>query len=195
MKIVIIGGVAGGATAAARLRRNDEGAEIVLVERGPYISFANCGLPYHISGAIPERDQLLVTSEANFEARYRVDVRSRTEAKGRGPARSTQTRFVGRLQLRCRGCRHLRCCEGPYRGYPLTLRSLASRHDLSGTLLQVFARSDAPHCSWKSPPPIASAQPSARAFATVARALAKTREKVGLETPMFCAAVSWSNFS
>jgi NADPH-dependent 2,4-dienoyl-CoA reductase/sulfur reductase-like enzyme len=80
MKIVIIGGVAGGATAAARLRRNDETAEIVLVERGPYISFANCGLPYHISGAIPSREQLLVTSEALFEARYAVDVRSRTEA-------------------------------------------------------------------------------------------------------------------
>lgn len=80
MKIIIIGGVAGGATAAARLRRNDETAEIVLVERGPYISFANCGLPYHISGAIPERDQLLVTSEDLFEARYHVDVRSRTEA-------------------------------------------------------------------------------------------------------------------
>lgn len=80
MKIIIIGGVAGGATAAARLRRRDEGAEILLVERGPYISFANCGLPYHISGAIADRDKLLVTSEANFEARYRVDVRSRTEA-------------------------------------------------------------------------------------------------------------------
>lgn len=80
MKVVIIGGVAGGATAAARLRRNDESAEIVLVERGPYISFANCGLPYHISGAIPEREQLLVTSEALFEARYAVDVRARTEA-------------------------------------------------------------------------------------------------------------------
>lgn len=80
MKVVIIGGVAGGATAAARLRRNDEACEIVLVERGPYISFANCGLPYHISGAIPEREQLLVTSEALFEARYHVDVRSRTEA-------------------------------------------------------------------------------------------------------------------
>jgi len=80
MKVVIIGGVAGGATAAARLRRNDERAEIVLVERGPFISFANCGLPYHISGAIPNREQLLVTSEALFEARYGVDVRSRTEA-------------------------------------------------------------------------------------------------------------------
>ena len=79
MKIVIVGGVAGGATAAARLRRISETAEIVLVERGPYISFANCGLPYHISGAISEREQLLVTSESLFEARYRVDVRSRTE--------------------------------------------------------------------------------------------------------------------
>lgn len=80
MKAVIIGGVAGGATAAARLRRKDESAEIVLVERGPYISFANCGLPYHISGTIPEREQLLVTSEALFEARYNVDVRPQVEA-------------------------------------------------------------------------------------------------------------------
>lgn len=80
MKIIIIGGVAGGATAAARLRRNDESAHIILVERGPYISFANCGLPYHISGTIAERDNLLVTSETLFEARYAVDVRSRTEA-------------------------------------------------------------------------------------------------------------------
>lgn len=80
MKIIIIGGVAGGATAAARLRRCDEQAEIILVERGPYISFANCGLPYHISGAIAERGKLLVTTEQMFEARYNVDVRSRTEA-------------------------------------------------------------------------------------------------------------------
>ena len=80
MKIVIIGGVAGGATAAARLRRVSETAQIVLVERGPYISFANCGLPYHISGAIAEREQLLVTEESLFEARYHIDVRSNTEA-------------------------------------------------------------------------------------------------------------------
>jgi len=79
MKIIIVGGVAGGATASARIRRNDESAEIVLVERGPYISFANCGLPYHISGMIEQREQLLVTSEASFSARYRVDVRSKTE--------------------------------------------------------------------------------------------------------------------
>ena len=82
MKIIIVGGVAGGATAAARIRRNDETAEIVLVERGQYISFANCGLPYHISGIIEDREQLLVTSEKAFKERYRVDVRSRTEAIG-----------------------------------------------------------------------------------------------------------------
>ena len=80
MQIIIIGGVAGGATAAARIRRNDEMAEIILIERGQYISFANCGLPYHISGAIAEREQLLVTSEAMFKQRYQVNVRRRTEA-------------------------------------------------------------------------------------------------------------------
>ncbi|MDD2775101.1 MAG: FAD-dependent oxidoreductase [Gallionella sp.] len=80
MKVIIIGGVAGGATAAARIRRNDENAQIVMIERGPYISFANCGLPYHISHTIEQREQLLVTSEPAFEARYRVEVRSRTEA-------------------------------------------------------------------------------------------------------------------
>lgn len=82
MKIIIVGGVAGGATAAARLRRDDEAAQIILVERGPYISFANCGLPYHISGAIAEREQLLVSSAEAFHARYRVDVRAKTEALG-----------------------------------------------------------------------------------------------------------------
>lgn len=80
MKHLIIGGVAGGATAAARIRRNDETADIVLVERGPYISFANCGLPYHLSGTIAERERLLVTSEAAFSKRYAVTVKSGTEA-------------------------------------------------------------------------------------------------------------------
>jgi tRNA 2-thiouridine synthesizing protein A len=91
MKVLIVGGVAGGATAAARIRRCDESAEIVLVERGPYISFANCGLPYHISGAIPSREQLLVTSEELFEARYAVDVRSRTEVVAIDRAARTAT--------------------------------------------------------------------------------------------------------
>jgi NADPH-dependent 2,4-dienoyl-CoA reductase/sulfur reductase-like enzyme/rhodanese-related sulfurtransferase len=79
-KVVIIGGVAGGASAAARLRRLDETARIVMVERGPYISFANCGLPYHISGAIADRDDLVVTSAADFEARFDVEVMPLTEA-------------------------------------------------------------------------------------------------------------------
>jgi tRNA 2-thiouridine synthesizing protein A len=91
MKVIIIGGVAGGATAAARLRRADERAEIVLVERGPYISFANCGLPYHISGVIAERGKLMVTTEAGFTARYAIDVRSRTEALSIDRARKTVT--------------------------------------------------------------------------------------------------------
>ena len=59
MRVVIIGGVAAGASAAARLRRLDEFAEIVMVEKGPAISYANCGLPYHLGGVIPERDDLL----------------------------------------------------------------------------------------------------------------------------------------
>ena len=60
MKVIIIGGVAGGASAAARLRRLDEYAEIILIERGEFVSFANCGLPYHISGVIKEEDDLLL---------------------------------------------------------------------------------------------------------------------------------------
>lgn len=78
-KLVIIGGVAGGATAAARARRLDEDAEIVMFERGPYISFANCGLPYHIGGVIRKRDDLLVATAEGFRKRYRVDVRVQTE--------------------------------------------------------------------------------------------------------------------
>jgi len=80
MKLVIIGGVAGGATAAARARRLDEHATIVLLERGEFISFANCGLPYYIGGVIRERSSLLVTTSKAFTSRYRVDVRTFTEA-------------------------------------------------------------------------------------------------------------------
>ena len=80
MKAVIIGGVAGGASAAARLRRLDEHAEIILVERGGSISYANCGLPYHLGNVIPDRDDLLVMTPENFRARFKVDVRTRCEA-------------------------------------------------------------------------------------------------------------------
>lgn len=79
IKLVIVGGVAGGASAAARARRLSEKAEIVLLERGPYISFANCGLPYHIGGEIAERDRLLVVSPERLRERFRVDVRVRSE--------------------------------------------------------------------------------------------------------------------
>ena len=68
MKYVIIGGVAGGATAAARLRRVDEMAEILLLEKGPYISYANCGLPYYIGGVIAEREKLLVQTRSTTKA-------------------------------------------------------------------------------------------------------------------------------
>ncbi|TVR91836.1 MAG: CoA-disulfide reductase [Spirochaetaceae bacterium] len=79
-RIVIIGGVAAGATAAARARRQDETARITLIERGPYVSFANCGLPYRISGDIQKRSSLVLQTPEGFFSRYRVDVRLRTEA-------------------------------------------------------------------------------------------------------------------
>jgi len=78
-KVVIIGGVAGGATCAARLRRLDETAEIVLLERGEYISYANCGLPYHVGDVIKSRDALLLQKPEVMRARFRVDVRTRNE--------------------------------------------------------------------------------------------------------------------
>jgi NADPH-dependent 2,4-dienoyl-CoA reductase/sulfur reductase-like enzyme/rhodanese-related sulfurtransferase len=79
-RIVIVGGVAAGASAAARARRISEEAEIVLIERGPYISFANCGLPYHIGGTIQDRAKLLVQTPDSMRSRFRIDVRTHTEA-------------------------------------------------------------------------------------------------------------------
>ncbi|MCX7787994.1 MAG: FAD-dependent oxidoreductase [Spirochaetes bacterium] len=78
-KFVIVGGVAAGATAAARIRRLDEEADIVLLERGPYVSFANCGLPYHIAGEIEKRSKLLLQTPEGFFSRYRVTVRLNSE--------------------------------------------------------------------------------------------------------------------
>ena len=80
MKIIIIGGVAGGATAAARIRRNTEKAEIILLEKGEYISYANCGLPYYIGGVIEERDRLFVQTPEAFGRRFNIDVRTCSEA-------------------------------------------------------------------------------------------------------------------
>ena len=81
-RIVIVGGVAGGASAAARARRLSEDAEIVIFERGEHISFANCGLPYHIGGTIAERKRLLVETPEGMRKRFRIDVRTRSEVVG-----------------------------------------------------------------------------------------------------------------
>lgn len=80
MRHIIIGGVAGGATAAARIRRADEKAEIILVEKGPHISYANCGLPYYIGGTIADKNKLFVQTPESFGRRFNVDVRVNTEA-------------------------------------------------------------------------------------------------------------------
>ena len=79
MKIVIIGGVAGGMSAATRLRRLMEDAEIIVFDKGPYVSFANCGLPFHVSGEIAERSSLLVQTPESLKSRFELDVRPETE--------------------------------------------------------------------------------------------------------------------
>lgn len=79
MKVVIVGGVAGGATAAARMRRENEDAQIVLFERGEYVSYANCGLPYYIGGTITERDRLFVQTVEGFVNRFNIDIRIKSE--------------------------------------------------------------------------------------------------------------------
>ena len=81
MKLVIVGGVAGGASAAARARRLSEDADIVLFERGPDVSFANCGLPYYVGGEIAERNKLLVTTPEQLRSRFKLDVRTRSSVE------------------------------------------------------------------------------------------------------------------
>ena len=91
MKTIIIGGVAGGATAAARLRRLDEKAEIIILERGEYVSFANCGLPYYIGGVITDREDLTLQTPESFKARFNIDVRVLNEAVKVSPDIKTVT--------------------------------------------------------------------------------------------------------
>ena len=91
MKHVIIGGVAGGATAAARIRRADESAEIILLEKGKYISYANCGLPYYIGGVISDRDNLFVQTPEGFGKRFNIDVRVENEVTDIDTAAKTVT--------------------------------------------------------------------------------------------------------
>lgn len=91
MKYLIIGGVAGGATAAARMRRISEDAEIILFEKGEHISYANCGLPYYIGGVIADREKLLVQTPGSFSARFNVDVRVKSEVTSIDPKNKTVT--------------------------------------------------------------------------------------------------------
>src|SRR5690348_10813582 len=78
-RVVIVGGVAGGASCAARLRRLDETVEILMIDRGPYVSFANCGLPYYVGNVISDERRLLVASREMFHERFNIDVRTDTE--------------------------------------------------------------------------------------------------------------------
>ena len=91
MKTVIIGGVAGGASAAARLRRLDESAEIIILERGGYVSFANCGLPYYIGGVITNKNNLTLQTPESFRARFNIDVRVNSKAVKIDPEAKTVT--------------------------------------------------------------------------------------------------------
>lgn len=91
MKTIIIGGVAGGASAAARLRRLDEACEIVILERGDFISFANCGLPYYIGGAITDKNDLTLQTPESFRKRFNIDVRVNNEAVKISPEEKTVT--------------------------------------------------------------------------------------------------------
>lgn len=88
-KVVIVGGVAAGMSAATRLRRNDEKAQIIVFERGPYVSFANCGLPYHVSGVIPERDELLLQTPQDLADRFNIEVRVGHSVTAVDPASKT----------------------------------------------------------------------------------------------------------
>lgn len=89
MKFVIVGAVGGGAPCAARVRRRDEKAEILMVERGPYVAYANCGLPYHVVGAIPKESSMLVTTEQTFREQFAIDCRMCCEVVGVSAKRKT----------------------------------------------------------------------------------------------------------
>ncbi len=89
MKVIIVGGVAGGASCAARLRRLDEKAEILMVERGPYVSYANCGLPYHVGDVIEQEASLLVATEQTFRAVFAIDCRTQCEVTSISPKAKT----------------------------------------------------------------------------------------------------------
>ena len=91
MKVVIVGGVAGGASAAARIRRLDEHAQIIMIERSGYVSYANCGLPYYVGGVIKEQEELTLQTPESFCDRFHIDVRVRQEVTAINPAEKNVT--------------------------------------------------------------------------------------------------------
>jgi len=91
VKIVVVGGVAAGASAATKARRSDETAEIIVFEKGPYVSFANCGLPYYVGGDIPRKENLLLVTPKLFKQRFNIDIRINHEVKDINPANKTVT--------------------------------------------------------------------------------------------------------
>lgn len=95
MRIVIVGGVAGGMSAATRLRRLSEDTEIIVLDKGPYVSFANCALPYYLSGTIKDRDQLVVESPEHLKQRFRIDVRPNTQVTAIDPDKHQLTAVAG----------------------------------------------------------------------------------------------------
>ncbi|UUX34486.1 FAD-dependent oxidoreductase [Fundicoccus culcitae] len=99
-KIIIVGGVAGGMSAATRLRRLMEDAEIIVMEKGPYVSFANCGLPYHISGEIEDRSDLIVQTPEALKARFELDIRTESEVLKINPeAKTVEVNHLGDIYL------------------------------------------------------------------------------------------------
>ena len=98
-KVVIVGGVAGGASCAARLRRLNENAEIIIFEKGPYVSYANCGLPYHVGDVIEKESSLLVATADTFRDMFNIDVRTNCEAVS-DPARHQDHRTAQRADRR-----------------------------------------------------------------------------------------------
>ena len=89
MKVVIIGGVAGGATAAARIRRLDEKAQIIVFEKSGYISYANCGLPYYIGGVITDKEELTLQTPESFWKRFQIEMRVKHEVTRINPEKQT----------------------------------------------------------------------------------------------------------
>ena len=110
-RVLIVGGVAGGASCAARLRRLDESVEIVMFDRGPFVSFANCGLPYYVGNVISDERKLLVASREMFRERFNIEVHTDTEVTGVDRSARTITVRDGRTGNSRRSATTRSCCR------------------------------------------------------------------------------------